>query len=320
MKSLINDKTRNSFSPRRRGKPYGFPSGQELLEKVYKHLDLKIEIARIGTVVERLGFSTSEINEFRTALSRSGQNSVDAFLEHNKEFEKIGKAAIAEVLLKYESSVHLFEGKRTENWYQLLFSAMITNSSFEEFGDNKLTIITYNYDRSLEHFLFTALKNSYHSKSYDECIAQISKLNIYHLHGTLGKLPWQTKDENLVVNYDLSNISAKQVQIASQSIKIIHESEKIENSYEQAHICLQTAKRIYFLGFGYHLTNLTRLIGSLNYRQNIYIGGTMYEMSLSAKKAAISKITKFGTLGFLSLEDNFPNEEIYEYLYNRVVF
>ncbi len=301
--------------------PFGFPTGRELLDKVCGYLHFGDKMARRATAVEQLKFSTLEINEFRTALLRSGQNSVDAFLEHNKEFEEIGKASIAEVLLTYEKTEQLFERKRTENWYQLLFSAMFTNCLFEKFGDNKLTIITYNYDRSLEHFLFTALKNSYHSKSDDDCIAQISKLKIYHLHGTLGKLPWQTKDENLVVSYDLGKISAKQVQIASQSIKIIHESEKIESSYEQAHICLQTVKRVYFLGFGYHPTNLIRLIGNLKPRQDVAIGGTMYGMSLSAKEAARRKIARFNSPSpFIAAEDIFPNEEIYEYLYNHVVF
>jgi len=36
---------------------------------------------------------------------------------------------------------------------------------FEEFGENSLSIITFNYDRSLEHFLSVALRNTYNKEA-----------------------------------------------------------------------------------------------------------------------------------------------------------
>jgi hypothetical protein len=46
----------------------------------------------------------------------------------------------------------------------------------------------FNYDRSLEHFLFTALKYS-SGKSDDECAGKLKTIPIIHLHGDLGALP-----------------------------------------------------------------------------------------------------------------------------------
>jgi len=61
-----------------------------------------------------------------------------------------------------EDKVVMFE---RGDWYQYFCDKL--NTSFEEFDQNKISIITFNYDRSLEHSLFTALKNSYGKNDRD---------------------------------------------------------------------------------------------------------------------------------------------------------
>ena len=75
--------------------------------------------------------------------------SVDAFLEHRPEYLQIGKLSIALCIMAHEHEKKLFNAQR--NWYDYLRIKL--NSSFDEFGDNKLSIITFNYDRSIEHYL-----------------------------------------------------------------------------------------------------------------------------------------------------------------------
>lgn len=162
--------------------PYGFPLGQGLLNDICNTLFNKEDMKKLFW---EMGFDEEIRNEFIQALRFSGRTSVDAFLEHRKEFLDVGKAAIAAALIPFERHESLFP--EDLKWYQYLF--MKLNTSFEEFDLNLISIITFNYDRLIEHYLFTALKNSY-GQSDERCAEKLSNIPIIHLYGRLGYLPW----------------------------------------------------------------------------------------------------------------------------------
>ena len=64
--------------------------------------------------------------------------------------------------------------------------------TLEEFHQNDVGFITYNYDRTLEQFMLTALANTY-GKDETTCAEILAHIPIIHLHGRLGYLPWQGK-------------------------------------------------------------------------------------------------------------------------------
>ena len=99
--------------------------------------------------------------EFTDAILKSGQPSVDPFLQRRSEFLGVGKVAIAfcpDAFSREEKLYHP-DPHRGGDWYEYL--SVKLNSSFEEFGENKLSIITFNYDCSLEHYLLNSLINSH---------------------------------------------------------------------------------------------------------------------------------------------------------------
>jgi hypothetical protein len=86
--------------------PYGFPSGEQLVDKSIEYLK--------GRLLERYEFNPTEIRVFESELTASRKRSVDAFLEHRPEFRTIGKTAIAYGLLERE----LFDSKvPVRDWY-----------------------------------------------------------------------------------------------------------------------------------------------------------------------------------------------------------
>ena len=135
---------------------------------------------------ELCGYTVEQIAQFRQSFFLSGKNSVDAFLEYRDDYMQIGKAAMAAILIPYEHEWHLF--RYNQGWLRYLYNNL--NTSFEDFGKNQLSIITFNYDRTVEHFIFTALKNTY-NRTDDEVRAVVEQIPIIHLHGRLGFLPWQ---------------------------------------------------------------------------------------------------------------------------------
>jgi len=270
--------------------PFGFPSGREIVEhicqKLTPHTDQPVRRKYPPTfsVLLNCNFTSTQITNFKDALSRSGQTSVDAFLEHRTKFIDVGKSAIAAVLLPFERTDLLFKEMRTKrinNWYEYLFSQLST--SFDRFDRNALSIITFNYDRSLEHYLFTALKNSY-GKTDKECAEKLNIIPIIHVHGKLGDFEWQHPHPS-PVPYDSysSNMDSEMVSRASKKIKIIHENIAEDIEFKQAHQLLSEAARVYFLGFGFNQTNLERLqIESLPTDKCIW--GTGLDLSLQQKR------------------------------------
>jgi hypothetical protein len=119
-----------------------------------------------------------------------------------------------------------------------------------------LAFVTFNYDRTVEHFLFTSLKNSY-GRSEAECQAALDAIPIIHLHGRLGYLPWQ-KGEGRAFRPD---VNPEMLRIASSGIKIIHEdiSDGRDKDYERAKALLQKSEQVLFLGFGFNEANISRL-------------------------------------------------------------
>jgi hypothetical protein len=199
-----------------------------------------------------MGFPGNLLADFGKALSFSGMSSVDAFLEHRREFIEVGKVAIAQALIPCEVEENLFYPLQGR-WYQYVFERMST--TFNEFQDNKISVLTFNYDRSLEHFLVTAIKHKF-GKSESESASKLNALRIIHLHGQLGLLPWQGEDgrayEPVTDEVFVKN--------AARQIKIVSEDMSGAPQFAAAHEILRSAVKIIFLGFGYNPTNLKRLL------------------------------------------------------------
>ncbi|WP_170868430.1 hypothetical protein [Desulfatibacillum alkenivorans] len=242
---------------------YGYPSGETLLREIQKILNAPDSFAhKVINELSHYGHIEGDIKRFAKALGETGRSSIDAFLEHRPEFIDIGKHFIASVLIPNEKAEPLSATARNlkmGNWFQYLYNKM--NSKFEEFGDNQISFVTLNYDRSLEHFLFSALQADY-GKGENDCAEQLDKIPIIHVHGQLGLLPWQDKKAGRAYasGIDIER-KREEFQTSARAIKIIHEVENADDIPEfiKAQRLMNEANQIYFLGFGYDPTNCKRL-------------------------------------------------------------
>ncbi len=226
---------------------YGFPSGKELKDLVIRLYNK--EGSALDKHREAMGIQKNQVKSFCEALSQSGVSSVDAFLEHRKEFLMIGKTAIAEVLIPFEDESKLFT--KDGDWYGYFLDKL--NSPLDQFHENMVTIITFNYDRSLEWYLYKALHARFGLKE-ERVIELISKIPVIHLYGTLGGLPC----ENNGRFYNPSK-ERQEIYLARDNIKIIHENNSEFEEFKKAREILRAAYRIVFLGFGHNKVNVMRL-------------------------------------------------------------
>lgn len=114
--------------------------------------------------------------------------------------------------------------------------------------------ITFNYDRSLEHYRLNSLHYS-HGKEFDECAKTLAKIPVIHAYGQLGKPNYSYPQERyLQYRPDpdrLINVGA------ARGITLLHE--EAEAAASLARELLSRAKRVCFLGFSYHPLNIARL-------------------------------------------------------------
>jgi hypothetical protein len=235
--------------------PYGFPTGAELKQIILENL-ASGENSQWYDNIKHFGHSKEEIQKFAFALKHSGKSSVDAFLEHRQDFLWIGKFAIALSLIPFEEEYKLYDPPGdTPPWYDYIWEKL--DARLDQFGENKLSIITFNYDRSLEQFLYSAIKNLY-NRPDGECRLLMDCIPIIHVHGSLGNLRWQGEPYS---NY-LPAPNHTKIDLAAQNISIISDISDYHDRhtvFSSAFNFLSGAEQIYFLGFGYNDTNLKRL-------------------------------------------------------------
>lgn len=224
----------------------GYPIGSQLTNKICE----SILREKYNEEIDDL-YSDEKINDFCRRFCRSAYYSIDTFLEKNRDLLEIGKLFIADCLKRLEDTEHLFPPYNS-GWYQVLFNAM-TALSVDELGDNKLTVITFNYDRSIEAYLHQAIMYRY-QVSEDEAARIVNRFNIIHPHGNLGQYPR--------IPYSTA-LNSMQLRDIIEHIKIIHEIEDSSSSFcseefRKANEALKESQKIYFLGFRFHEDNIRR--------------------------------------------------------------
>lgn len=170
----------------------------------------------------------------------------------------VGKAAIVNIIAQCELSSHLCSvgkeialGSFSDSWlgrfFKLAISGLKKSEAAKSFSNT--TIINFNYDRSLEEYLFQSLQRTA-DYSVDEARLAISTLNIIRPYGSLGLLDWQN---GRGTRYGLNNPRAlfdrgKEIRAYTES-DIDEVRDEIRKSVEDAWVVI-------FLGFGFHEQNM----------------------------------------------------------------
>ena len=207
-------------------------------------------------IIEGRGMSYEfgeEANEHRKRLewrlSRSLIPSIDAFLAEkaNEDLRRWGVLCIAGALLPCEA-----EEKRTAPaWLRLIFNAI--RGETDQDHRYPLKIVTFNYDLSIEYFLYDAFLASYKG-AQDIALARFKEsVEIIHVYGQLGQIIQLGGDREYGGEVSLGRIhsSAKDLRIIGR--------EPDHPAFAAAHQAILEAEFLAVLGFGYDQTNIANL-------------------------------------------------------------
>lgn len=239
---------------------YGYPTGPGLRDTILD--DLADSDSTMYNQLRSLAQSASGIEHFRKEFADSQLPTIDQFLEAHSDFAEIGTRAIACGLLPHEEETETPLFRQDENatlerrgdrptWYDHLWDEL--RQDIDNFTENKLTIVTFNYDRSLEQYLGRALQVT----GVKDISKRMSSLGFIHVYGTLGGRPYIELGARKYG--DIEELS--QIVLAAQGIKIIDRKDDKEllSQFELAKKALSEATRVVMLGFGYDATNVERL-------------------------------------------------------------
>jgi hypothetical protein len=250
--------------------PYGYPSGYGLRQKLinpklFAHLVAKNTINSDFPQIFCQSFRLSGMKSIDAFLARRGK---DLLPDQKTSLGDLGKYGIALALRQGKSfdtlfhcdstSKNLVDVDTSDNWYEYLWAQLsqgIKKDNINDFLKTRLTLVTFNYDLSLQHYLFTAMRNTYGINA-DEISRLLKPINFYHMYGKLAGNPYSnTFKYDFDVTYDWRLLNED-----IESIKVIDEQRAIEAvDLFDAQESLRHAKRICFLGFGFDETNILRL-------------------------------------------------------------
>ena len=81
-------------------------------------------------------------------------------------------------------------------WFNAFFQILTENCQKEELPARlqELAVISFNYDRCFEHYMYLALQN-YYGMSAEETVRMLALLEVHHPYGKVGSLPWMASSE-----------------------------------------------------------------------------------------------------------------------------
>lgn len=250
---------------------FGFPTGIDLIRMIVEFKWESVENASSGLKIDEQYFI-----DFTNKLKFSNTPSIDIFLANNSEYADLAKMIIAKIISASEkvSGVKLFEN----GWLKYLWFKMVEGCrNFEDFKNNKVKFVTFNYDRSLEFFFIFSVANFF--KKEDNNLfwnKDIFKtVPVYHVFGKIGNLKWENSEKYRTMDNQLGTYKSW-FELGSE-LNTIYEAEKSE--LQKTIIkTISEADEIHFLGFGYNSFNLNFLELD-SWETNQYISGTRYHLS-----------------------------------------
>ena len=270
--------------------PYGYPTAKGLREFIIREFRKQYsEFLRDKRKIfeEDIKAAINKFSYLIQSFKQSSTKSFDLFLSRNKEnYYDDGKFILAwcilyfEMISKFNEDIEIPE----TDWYTYLFnemtSEMTKSTDLEKYKENRLKIITFNYDRSLEEFLSESLFFSFAGDRKD--VTKFSDwIKVYHVYGKIYDLQWENPEQG--EKYQTNNI-LELAEKAKNNIQIIYDERRTQ--IEEIQGIIASAQRIFFLGFGYSRENL-EAIGITNFlTKHQYINGT----ALGFKNKEVSDI------------------------------
>ncbi len=267
------------------------PDGNDLKIKISELLDIQINplnhsleegdnkiLEALNLHVTNPDGSKGDITPFLQAARQISNalplaESIDNYINQHRDNDKIelcAKLAIVRSILNAEKESklcfereivdsHIYFNVPENTWYTEFFKLLTGNCYKSELKERfkSITLIIFNYDRCVEHFLYCALQLSYRLHAI-EAGELVKNINIYHPYGSVGALPWIDPKGSGPGLVEFGMVTGtEQLLNLTQQIKTFAEGTDPDSSEIikiQEH--MEVSNKLVFLGFTFHKLNM----------------------------------------------------------------
>lgn len=226
-------------------------------------------------------------------------SSIDSYMDthrHDQRIQVCGKLSIIrciteaeQLCIKHHDGPHgvNFEFLADKTCYGKLFKLLRERVSVEQLPRlfHNVSIISFNYDRSLEHYLAHMISTHY-AITHDHAVQVVKSLTLLHPYGTVG--PWHDADGH----HEFGDRVDDPVKMLELSNRIQTFAERSAHADRLRQI-VSESELLVFLGFGYVPENLQLLGPHPNTRSTHQIYGTTFEVSGPNTSAIESALAGF---------------------------
>jgi hypothetical protein len=307
--------------------PYNFPTASGLRRSILNETPKRYGQYMRGFGTEHAmlklahGYPDESImKQFIESFALSSTESIDLFLSRNPQFVQMGKMAICLAILDAERRSYFREDvpERKQDWYFYLYNRLTKGLTGPDsccgFPQSNIAFITFNYDRSFEHFLFDSILYSFEGMDFEKVRELACRIPIVHVYGQVGGLSWQQAQARVKYGGESVDFSTIDLLRLIQDLYVVHE-ERLNPQLGKAREEITKAERIFFLGFGYAKENLEAigLPGALRRHHQIYgtakgwimkeIHGLKCDFLLTFQRLADADGERFGARNTVEIQD-----------------
>jgi hypothetical protein len=191
----------------------------------------------LDSVCKKTGCEDDALSGFRTTFFSARRTNIDKFIQrYEEDYGLVGRIQLAATILNCERDRWL-DG----DWYSQLFEEVVPNGP-EDLQENRLSVITFNYDRSFEQFFTTGFQHSFRLTN-EKASAVFGRIQVTHVYGTLGTLG------------NMPYGKLEYVRDAAQRISFIRDARRpaCKSELEKA---VEGASNVCFIGFGFAAENV----------------------------------------------------------------
>jgi hypothetical protein len=286
---------------------YNYPTGSGLIQEITDTLQhAKVLPLGLKNIANKTPYMLKpremvalqhipEYQNFLNSLHKHEPISIDNFLRDHESLADIGRQLILYTIKKHElnpkTSTYTKNGK--ESWYPYLIEALLPDPlKPERILENKLSVITFNYDVSLEQYLYDRLpdRDTFKSASpQNYAIQYLSEhLKIVHVYGSVCDF---AKSEERSIYGNFHQMNSTQGDISQQLNWCWDNKERIHVIGGRKHAelynapwilearkLIEKAKYVYILGFSFDPDNtrLLQLSRLFNFRNGAIMRCTNY--------------------------------------------
>jgi hypothetical protein len=270
----------------------GLPTGRQLTERISSLLDIRFKqgyelisgdsliCEALHAAIRRQDPNARDINShihaarhIRDAMPQA--LSIDNFIDAHrgdKEIQLCGKLAIARSILQAEQSSRLYVDPSgpsraphfstlRETWFNSFFMLLTENCRVEQLEErlSSVSMIVFNYDRCIEHFLYHSLQN-YYRIGPEQAAELLRAIEIFHPYGTVGWLPWDGAKPAVAFGADPR--ANELIDLANQIRTFTEGTDPEASDVTKLRDRLVESNIVLFLGFAFHPMNLELLRSS----------------------------------------------------------